>query len=70
MKSTQSALGSWHTLNAVIGGLTESELESLLKNEVENKRRPMIIKRLHQRLNRVRITRERKELLKVKRRRR
>lgn len=55
-------LRSWRKLNETLLQLTEEEVEHLLAVERANKRRSMIIKRLHQRLNKLRTNRERKEL--------
>lgn len=57
-------LASWKKLNEQISKLAEKDLEGLLKIERANKRRAMIIKRLHQRINKLRVTREREELRK------
>jgi Lon protease-like protein len=57
-------LASWKKLNAKIAELTEAELTALLSIERANKRRAMVIRRLHQRLNKLRVTREREELRK------
>ncbi len=57
------ALKSWRSLNSVITQLTERELDRALSLERSNDRRPNVIKRLHQRLNRLRVNRELKQLL-------
>ena len=61
---SSSALASWKVLNEKIAQLTESDLAQLLQLERANKRRPMVIRRLHQRLNKLRVAREREELRK------
>ena len=61
---SSSALVSWKVLNEKIAQLTESDLAQLLQLERANKRRPMVIRRLHQRLNKLRVAREREELRK------
>jgi arsenate reductase-like glutaredoxin family protein len=60
----EKTLASWRTLNEAIARLTEADLARLLRLERANKRRPMVIKRLHQRLNKLRVAREREELRK------
>lgn len=56
------ALASWRSLNAVVGRMTEAELERALAAERSGRRRPSIMRRLHQRLGKVRAARERREL--------
>ena len=62
MKKNIDTLVSWKKLNSKISSLTEKEIEELLQIERANKRRAMIIKRLHQRLTKLRTTREREQL--------
>lgn len=62
MKKNIDTLASWKKLNSKISSLTEKEIEELLQIERANKRRAMIIKRLHQRLTKLRTTREREQL--------
>lgn len=57
------ALGSWATMNAVLTKLTRRQLAILIKAELEFKRRPDILKRLYQRLTRVRARSELAALL-------
>jgi hypothetical protein len=59
----EMALGSWATMNAVLTKLTRRQLAVLIKSELEFKRRPDIIKRLYQRLTRVRARSELAALL-------
>lgn len=56
------ALTSWRSLNAVVGHMTELQLEQALTAERSGRRRPSIMRRLHQRLGKVRAARERREL--------
>lgn len=58
----ENALASWRALNAQLAKLSEREVGRLLTVERANKRRPNILKRLHQRLTRLRAARERDEL--------
>ena len=62
IKKNIDTLASWKKLNSKISSLTEKEIEELLQIERANKRRAMIIKRLHQRLTKLRTTREREQL--------
>lgn len=48
------ALRSWKTLNHVLMELTEAEVERGLKAEEANKRRGNVLKRLRQRLAKIR----------------
>jgi hypothetical protein len=61
-RSAVTALASWRALNEIIGELSETEVAQLLVVERANKRRPNVVKRLHQRLTRLRMKRERAEL--------
>lgn len=60
--SVAEALRSWRALNRVLMELDEPAVERALRIERSNKRRPNIVKRLHQRLGRLRAKRERDEL--------
>lgn len=51
-------------LNKQIPHMTEMEVLSLLKEERSGERRVMVLQRLHQRYNTLRVARERLELLK------
>lgn len=55
-------LTSWHSLNDVISKFTEKQLEKLLQVEHSNKRRPNMMKRIHQRFSILRNRRERREM--------
>lgn len=59
---TLKLLRSWKVLNKGLGKLTEEEVAKLLQTERTLKRRPMVIRRLHQRLSALRAKREREEL--------
>lgn len=63
-KKPPSALASWRQLNEEIAKLTEQDLVQLLRLESGGRRRRMVLRRLHQRLTRLRATRERRELMK------
>lgn len=56
------ALQSWLTLNDALREADEATCESLLKEELEGRKRKCFIKRIHSRLNKVRADRERAEL--------
>jgi plasmid maintenance system killer protein len=43
--------------------LSEEQVEQMLKHEMENSRRSMIVVRLHQRLSALRDARERKDIM-------
>jgi hypothetical protein len=53
----------WAQLNAVLPVLNESEVRTLLAWELSHRRNSAIIKRLHQRLSALRVSRERAWLL-------
>lgn len=57
-------LASWKKLNKQIAQLPESRVKALLEIERANKRRPMVLRRLHQRYSALRSKRERTELRK------
>jgi hypothetical protein len=57
------ALVSWGKLNQAIAELREDQVKELLDHETANGKRPDIILRLHQRFNKLRVNRERAELL-------
>ena len=57
------ALVSWGKLNQAIAELREDQVKALLDHETQNGKRPDIILRLHQRFNKLRVNRERAELL-------
>ena len=54
---------SWRGLNARLPDLTEAQVQQLLDEEMVVGRRPVIAKRLHQRLSALRTTRERAEIM-------
>lgn len=54
---------NWTTLNVVLRDCTEAEAKAMLDEEVKVHRRSVFIKRLHQRYNTLRASRERKELM-------
>ena len=55
---------TWRELNAQIPFMTEAQVGALLKEERAGKRRVVMLERLHQRYNSLRVARERIELLK------
>ena len=61
--TTDTILRSWASLNEVIGELREDQLKDLIHWELENKKRPDIVERLHQRFAKLASAREREELL-------
>lgn len=56
------ALQSWLALNDALREANEATCESLLKEELNGRKRKQFIKRIHSRLNKVRADRERLEL--------
>ena len=56
------ALHSWHTLNKALQGCTEAYAEKLMTAELKGKRRPLHLRRIHSRINRLRAMRERGKL--------
>lgn len=57
-------LDNWRTINQVLMTLTRKEVVQLIMLERESHRRARILKRLHQRLCRLRAIEEEKSLLK------
>ena len=55
---------TWRELNHTLGTKTEAEVLDMLNADRVNLRRVVVLERLHQRYNSLRITRERIELLK------
>lgn len=54
---------SWRKLNESLASLSEAEVHTLLKQEMEGKKRATILIRLHQRYSTLRANRERSEIL-------
>lgn len=59
----QMALKDWRTLNQVITAMTEDQLNTALETEKSTTRRQTMMIRIHQRLSKLRIDRERKEII-------
>ena len=55
---------TWRELNHTLGTKTEAEVLEMLNEERANLRRIVVLERLHQRYNSLRVTRERMELFK------
>jgi len=55
---------TWRELNHTLGTKTEAEVLEMLNEERTNLRRIVVLERLHQRYNSLRVTRERIELFK------
>ena len=55
---------SWQTIAVKLPDYDEATLERMLDEEVRVYKRPAIAKRLHQRLSKLRVMRERREMLK------
>ena len=53
----------WRRLNDLLCTFSETELKTMIDNELEGLRRPSVLKRLHQRYCMVRATRERAAIL-------
>jgi len=58
-----AALKSWRSLQGVIAVLTEEQVSAMLRHEMDNAKRSMIVVRLHQRLCALRDARERSEIM-------
>jgi len=56
-------LKKWRELNRTMGLLSENEVQQLLDEELNGAKRVQFIIRYHQRVNALRVTRERIELL-------
>lgn len=57
------AMADWANMNTMLSSFTEEEIKSMLDGEVAGKKRRLFIERLHQRYCKLRMIRERKELL-------
>ena len=55
---------TWRKLNETMATLTEDEIMAMLEYERTHERRVKMLLRLHQRVNSLRVARERIELLK------
>ena len=55
---------TWRELNHTLGTKTEAEVLDMLNAERADLRRIVVLERLHQRYNSLRVTRERMELFK------
>ena len=53
---------SWQTLAVNLSKYSEAQVQQMLDDEVSTHKRPAIAKRLHQRLSKLRVMRERREL--------
>ena len=53
----------WRSLAATLNTLSEAEIKKVLDFEMDNQRRPSIVRRLHQRFAMLRSARERAELM-------
>lgn len=53
----------WRSLASTLSIMTETEVKWLLDFEMDNQRRPSIVRRLHQRFAILRSARERAELM-------
>ena len=53
----------WRSLAATLNTLSEDEIKKVLDFEMDNQRRPSIVRRLHQRFAILRSARERAELM-------
>ena len=59
-----AALHDWRTLNEKLHAFREDQVNEMLQHERQHKKRVVVLERLHQRYNSLRITRERHELMK------
>ena len=55
---------SWQTLAGKLPTYSEEEVEQMLADEITTHKRAAIARRLHQRLCKLRMARERKEIMK------
>jgi hypothetical protein len=55
---------TWRELNHVLASKTEAEVLQMMQEEKADARRVVVLERLHQRYNTLRVSRERVELLK------
>ncbi len=62
---TTLALTSWKTVNQMIDEFREDQIKAMLDHEVATKKRENVIERLHQRYCKLRMQRERAELMAV-----
>ena len=60
---TSPAIATWRTLNRVLRQLTEAQAHALLQEERAGQARIQIMLRLHGRMNKLRVQRERREYL-------
>ena len=60
-----SALSSWRRLVEFLPTLREDQVKMLLDHEVANRKRKIFVEYLHQRYNKLRMKRERAELMEV-----
>lgn len=54
---------TWRELNHILASKTEAEVLQMLQEEKADARRVVVLERLHQRYNILRVSRERVELL-------
>lgn len=54
---------TWRELNHILASKTEAEVLQMLQEEKADARRVVVLERLHQRYNTLRVSRERVELL-------
>jgi len=62
--ATVNDLRTWRGLNAALRSATERRCRSLLLAENRGERRPAFLRRIHNKLNKLRMWRERLELMK------
>jgi hypothetical protein len=64
MDAINAALNDWRSLNKVLHTFREDQVKQMLDLEVVGQRRISVIERLHQRYNKLRVSRERVEFMK------
>lgn len=64
MDAITAALNDWRSLNKVLHTFREDQVKQMLDLEVVGQRRISVIERLHQRYNKLRVSRERVEFMK------
>jgi hypothetical protein len=59
---TQMALNDWQSLNKMLSSFCEDQVAAMLEHERGDKKRKDVLKRLHQRVSKLRSAREWAEL--------
>lgn len=54
---------TWHQVCSQLTGLTETQINEMLEEEIREYKRPAVVRRLHQRLSTLRAARERAAIM-------